>query len=40
MAAASFGEKEVRNEHEFEKWDAEFVKVDSVTLFELGLQII
>jgi len=34
-AAAARVEKEVSKQDELEKWDAEFVKVDSVTLFEL-----
>ena len=34
-AAASSEEKEVTKEGELDKWDAEFLKVDNVTLFEL-----
>lgn len=34
-AAVSSEEKEVSKEDELEKWVAEFVKVDNVTLFEL-----
>lgn len=34
-AAASSAEKEVSKEDELEKWDAEFLKVDNITLFEL-----
>jgi len=34
-AAVSSEVKEVSKEDELEKWDAEFVKVDNVTLFEL-----
>ncbi|RHN58945.1 putative SKP1 component, dimerization [Medicago truncatula] len=37
VAAVSSEEKEVSKENELEKWDAEFIKVDNVTLFELVL---